>query len=63
MPQRFGSKFGIYYEDTDQEIAEELAPDPFSEEPHSLPHRRRYRPARGSRRQLPEQKGPAKGQM
>lgn len=56
MPQRFGSKFGIYYEDADQEIAEELVPDPFSEEPHSLPHRGRGRPAHGIKPPLPEHK-------
>ena len=43
MSQRFGVRFGLYYNDYDHEIAEELTPDPFSEEPHSLAHRGRYK--------------------
>lgn len=56
MSQRFGVRFGLYYDDYDHEIAEELTPDPFSEEPHSLAHRGRYRREPAGRRPLDKKK-------
>ncbi len=54
MAEHFGVRFGLYYDD-DQEITEELAPDPFSEEPRSLAHKRRYGMARTTQRPNPPQ--------
>lgn len=57
MPQRFGVRFGMYYDDSDQEIGEEITPDPFSEEPRSLAHKERYKcPKVGNTARRPRKK-------